>query len=262
MWWHEKTWKQLDLLDRNLPVVVPIASCEQHGPHLPVWVDTLQLTGILERVEPLVSEQALFLPVLWLGSSHHHADFPGTLSLTPFLYAQVLKGLLENVIRAGFRRVLVLNGHGGNEAPALAALNELVGTSDEADRISLALATWWKIASDGLDADALGMETPRLSHACEYETSLTLALRPDLVRMSAAPEGWEEQRPWVQPASLPNVASIARFHRFTRTGALGRPAAATAQKGERILSVVCESLQRLIVDFAAWPVPEAGRREG
>lgn len=256
MWWHEQSWKQLDLLDRELPVVVPIASCEQHGPHLPVWVDTLQLTGILERVEPLVAERALFLPVLWLGSSHHHADFPGTLSLTPFLYAQVLQGLLENVIRAGFRRVLVLNGHGGNEAPALTALNELVCTSDEADRLSLALATWWKVDPKMLDADALGMETPRLSHACEYETSLTLALRPDLVRMDAAPEGWKEERPWALPGRVSNASGVARFHRFTRTGALGRPAAATAHKGERILSVVCESLQRLILDFAAWPVLE------
>ena len=83
MLWHEKKWPEIENLSKDLPVISPLAACEQHGHHLPVFVDAIQVTEIAEQVEQNMADQVLLLPTFWLGSSHHHKDFPGTISLSP-----------------------------------------------------------------------------------------------------------------------------------------------------------------------------------
>ncbi|MBA3708666.1 MAG: creatininase family protein, partial [Planctomycetes bacterium] len=179
MRWHESTWTRIGRMDRGTPVVIPLGSIEQHGPHLPLAVDTIQVEAIADRLEHRLGDRALFLPTQWLGSSHHHMDFTGTISLRPSLYGQLVQELARCVLAHGFTRVLFLNGHGGNEAPATAALSELVATDDRADRACIAFSSWWKAGRDALAPERHGMTTPSISHACEYETSLLMALRPE-----------------------------------------------------------------------------------
>ena len=113
----ELPWPDVAALDRNTPVVFPVAALEQHGRHMPVFTDSMLMGEIARRAEVELKDQILLAPLQWLGNSHHHMDFPGTLSAEPRLYIDLLYGLLENFIAHGFKRLLILNGHGGNDVP-------------------------------------------------------------------------------------------------------------------------------------------------
>jgi creatinine amidohydrolase len=261
MWWHEQSWPGIDSLDRALPVVVPLGSIEQHGHHLPLCVDTEQVTAIAQRAEKLLGEAALFLPPLWLGCSEHHRDFPGTISVRPSLYAENIKSIARSILRAGFERIFFLNGHGGNETPAAQALSELVGEDDTADAAYLVFASWWQVASDAINPKRQHLTTPFISHACEYETSLMLALRPELVKLSAVAEA---------PAALSNewfdseyggkVKLFRRFHRLTGSGSMGRPSVATAEKGNAMLEAITADVVAFVREFSTWPALPSLRR--
>ncbi len=257
MLWEELTWPEIADVDRNTPVVLPFAACEQHGHHLPLFVDTIQVTAIAREAERRLREHMLLVPTVWLGASHHHLDFPGTLSLRPSLFTEVVKSVAECVLKAGFRRLIFLNGHGGNHTPIAQALTQLVGEDDRADDACLVLASWWE--SFGRKARE-AMSTPKMTHACEYETSLMLALRPDLVKMDRIREA--EQRlsnDWVRSENehASRVAVFHRFRRWTAAGSMGRPSAATRDKGDRLMSEVCEDFVRLLRDILDWPALDA-----
>jgi len=255
MLWHELSSPQIDALNREIPVVIPIAACEQHGRHLPVFVDTLQVEEITRRLEERMGERIVIAPALWLGASHHHLDFPGTLSLPPKLYAEVIQQLALCFLHHGFRRLFFLNGHGGNLVPASHALTDLIATNDAADAACLALSCWWQVAAFAMSAEAHGMATPRVTHACEYETSLILAIREDLVRLSELdPDHVEKVRPWTaDPRWSGKVEGFHRFHRWTSSGHMGDPSAATKEKGEALLESVTGALTDFLDDFANWP---------
>src|SRR5207248_8126262 len=105
-------------LDKNTPVVIPIAAIEQHGQHLPLFTDSLLLAEIVRRTSQRLADKVLFAPLMWLGNSDHHLDFAGTLSSPPRVYLDLLSGLLDNLLHHGFKRLVLLNGHGGNDVPA------------------------------------------------------------------------------------------------------------------------------------------------
>lgn len=254
MWWHEQSWPQVEQLDRQIPVVIPLGSVEQHGLHLPLVVDTLQVTAIAQRVEAAMRDSVLVLPTLWLGCSEHHKDFPGTVSVPASLYSEMIKSIARSIIRAGFTRLLFLNGHGGNEVPAAQALTELVGEDDRADSCHLALSSWWQIARDSIAPARHGMKTAAISHACEYETSLLLALEPRLVRMQQIdPTAVGPDVPWRREGFGTKARVFHRFHRLTPTGSLGHPGAATAEKGRSLLDAVVGDTVEFLREFARWP---------
>ena len=256
MWWHEQSWAAVAALDKNLPVIVPLGSIEQHGMHLPLSVDTAQVTAVAEQAETELRESTLFLPTLWLGCSEHHKDFAGTISVPPALYADNVKAVARSILRAGFRRILFLNGHGGNETPGAQALTELVGEDDTADGAFLVFSSWWQIARDALSPERHGVSTPAISHACEYETSIMLALRPDLVRLDQAREAPQAlcKPPWLESGGGGGrVRMFRRFHRLTPSGSMGRPTAATASKGKSMLAAVTAEVVAFLRDFANWP---------
>lgn len=257
MLWQELTSPEIGRLDRDLPVLIPLASCEQHGRHLPVFTDTLQLEALVARIEQLRSDRLVALPTLWLGASHHHMDFPGTLSLPPAAYAATIQHLTRCLLHHGFRRLFFLNGHGGNLTPVSQALTDLIATDDRADAASLALSCWWQVASAAMTPERHGMKTPKLTHACEYETSLVLALREDLVRWAEIPaDEVEKNRPWMTGPHAGRVEGFHRFHRWTSSGHMGDPAAATKEKGRSLLDAVTDEVVQFIDEFADWPVME------
>lgn len=256
MLWHELTWQQVAAADKNLPVVVPLGSLEQHGPHLPLLVDAIQVDEIARRVERQLADQMLLLPTLWLGSSHHHRDFPGTVSLRPLLYAEVIQDVARSVLRAGFRRVLFLNGHGGNRIPVADALSDLVAVDDAADDAYLVVSSWWELAGPAIANCSADLQQSSILHACEYETSLILALRPDLADLSKlAPAADALQTAWCDTENPGGgrVSLIRRFHRFTAHGPLGRPQCASAEKGRRIVEAATAEIVAFLRDFARWP---------
>ena len=107
-----------------MPVVVPIAAVEQHGRHLPVFTDSMLLGEVVRRAAERLGDRVVWAPLLWLGNSHHHLDFAGTLSAAPRTYLDLLGDLIDNLVAHGFRRIVLLNGHGGNIVPASQAVFE------------------------------------------------------------------------------------------------------------------------------------------
>jgi creatinine amidohydrolase len=101
-----------------------------------------------------------------------------------------------------------------------------------------------------------GMQTPRLTHACEYETSMILALRPDLVKLAQLdPAHLEKPRPWtVDPRWSGKVEGFHRFHRWTSSGHMGRPDFATREKGLSLLSAISDAVSDFLIDFSTWPL--------
>lgn len=256
MLWHELSWPRLRSLDKQLPVIVPLGSCEQHGHHLPVFVDSLQVAAVAERVEKILPKEVVLLPTFWLGASHHHLDYAGTVSIPVSLYSENIKWIARCILKAGFKRILFLNGHGGNETPGAQALTELVNENDEADAAHLIFASWWRLGQKAIAPEKHGLETPFVSHACEYETSLILALRPDLVNMK---EAIDEPPPldntWTH-THYPHLGRIGFFKRTLRqtgSGAMGKPTAATAEKGRSMLEAVANDVAAFLRDLATWP---------
>ena len=265
MWWHEQSWRSIQSLEKNLPVVIPLGSIEQHGHHLPLCVDTAQVTAIAERAEKVLGDDALFLPTLWLGCSDHHKDFPGTVSVRPSLYSEMIKSVARSILSAGFTRLFFLNGHGGNETPAAQALTELTCENDIADAAHLAFASWWQVGRDAITPQKHGMTTPAISHACEYETSLMLALRPELVDQAAAKDYTPVlSTPWYSSGNGGRVRLFHRFHRLTAAGSMGKPGAATADKGRSMLDALAADVVAFLRDFATWPAlpPIGGAKPG
>ena len=161
-------------------LVLPIGAIEQHGPHLPVWTDTLVVEHLALGAAALVHDQLpiLVAPTMPFGSSAHHLPFGGTLSLDTTVVLDVLKGLGRSAHRSGFRRLFILNGHGGNHELVELAARDL---SLELG-IDVAGASWWQVAADQLAKTGAHDHGRVPGHAGAFETALISALRPDLVR--------------------------------------------------------------------------------
>jgi creatinine amidohydrolase len=247
MLYGEQNWTQIpDLTDKV--VVVPLGSMEQHGHHLPLLTDTMGCIEIARRAEQELGDLALFTPMLWIGASDHHLGFPGTVSVHNATYTAMIEEILESLIGAGFRRIVLLNSHGGNAAPGGAALYEVEMRHREETDLWLAMATWFSLAAPQIAAiDAL--EQKRVTHACELETSMILTLRPELVRLEAARGA---HTPF--PSQFTSRVTVQRPFEFrSETGALGHPELGTAEKGEAMLQAGVEQVVAFVRELASWP---------
>ncbi len=226
-------------LPRHTPIVFPIAALEQHGPHLPLFTDSLLTGEIVRRSELCLTDRVVFAPVLWFGNSDHHLDFAGTLSAPPRTYLDTLLGLAENVLSHGFRRIVFLNGHGGNDVPGRQALFELRQRHRDRNDLLLLMATYWHLA-DPRQSPAPQLLQSEMGHACEWETSMILRLAPHLVGPHTHLPDTTDATPF-QPA----FRAWTTLER-SRDGYIGRPAAATAEKGEHLFSVFSAATVQLL----------------
>jgi creatinine amidohydrolase len=242
----ELNWPAVAALDRDTPVVFPIAALEQHGHHLPVFTDSMLLGEVLRRVKQTpVADRVLFAPLQWLGNSHHHLDMPGTLSATPRLYLDLLRDLAENLLGHGFRRIAFLNGHGGNIVPSQQAIFELRQSHRDRDDLLLTSLTYWESADP--PASIPGLSQTAMGHACEWETSMILALHPDLV----APTYRDvPEVPFGAGASPASRGWTMRDR--SPMGHVGHPAVASAEKGEALFRVFAEGMSRYLQRMINW----------
>ena len=179
-------WPDLSGLKENI-FVVPLGSLEQHGPHLPVFTDSLIISHIAERLEQLRSEKIVMLPVQWLGHSPHHRRF-GSVSLDLQPYIEMIRGVCRSLIGIGARKIFLLNGHGGNDIPCKAAQRELKSEFEELTDLYIVYAAYWNLAADQFQKIRTSPEGG-MGHACEMETSILLAKNAHLVDMSKAARG-------------------------------------------------------------------------
>ncbi len=232
-------------LSRDMPVVIPIAALEQHGGHLPLFTDSLLLGEVVRRVKEPMSDRVLFAPLMWLGNSDHHLDFPGTVSARPRVYLDVLTGLVEDFIRHGFRRIVLLNGHGGNDVPGRQALFEVRQRFRERKDLLLLLGTYWNLGAKPWEEDDT-LHQREMGHACEWETSMMLWLAPELV-------GEHEGLVPVEPGTAFGPASRAwTTPDRSGPGYIGWPDKATSEKGERLFRVFSADVVGLLERVICW----------
>jgi creatinine amidohydrolase len=254
MQYGERIWTDIPNLNKKV-VVLPLGSLEQHGHHLPMLTDSLIGGEIAQRAEAELGDEALFLPTLWVGASDHHRAFPGTISIRNEVYVQVLVSILESLIGSGFRRIFLLNAHGGNIIPAQLAIYDVQLRHRETPGLWLVFSSWWAIAGPKVAA-LPDLEAKMVTHACEQETSMILRLRPELVRMEAA-EGENltfESAFYCPDFRQPSRVDVARaIDQVSRTGAFGHPEIATAAKGESLYAAAAREVVAFVREFAAWP---------
>lgn len=238
-------WPAVAALSKDVPVVLPLAALEQHGHHLPVFTDSLLVGEIVRRAEGQLKDRVLFAPVMWLGNSEHHLDFSGTMSASPRAYIDLVVDMIENFLAHGFRRIVLVNGHGGNNVPGQQATFEVRQKHRQRDDLLLLFACYWALGAQPHQVDA-SIQQQAMGHACEWETSMILSLAPHLVgdyknAATIDPQGTFDpaQRAWTT-----KDRSIA--------GHIGYPAAATVAKGETLLKLFTADVVNLLKRVIDW----------
>lgn len=220
----EATWPEVSafLLNSDDKVaLVPTGSLEQHGPHLPLFTDTLIATAVAEGIEKALPDQVLLTPTLWLGASGHHMEFAGTLNASFPAYHGALESVVGSLLHHGFRMIYVINGHGGNTAPNQVALRSL---REKHPECQMGEAGWFEFVPSIMWAEVLEGPLKTIKHACEAETSVMLHLHPHLVRTDLVGADGLTSSP-------PVPGMVWRFDEMTEMGSWGHSKFGTAEKG-------------------------------
>ena len=236
--------------------VLPVAAIEQHGPHLPLSVDATLLQGVIEAALPQLpaSLPALFLPPQNVGLSTEHLAYPGTLTLSPATLLALWTELGDCVARAGVKKLLLLNGHGGN----VAAMDIVARELRQRCGLLVYSASWFSLPLPDAVAGQFSAEEHRFGiHGGEIETSMMLHLAPDTVRMEHA-QHWRSssQDRAARHAILGNGKSAKMgwaMQDYHPAGAVGNAAAATADKGRAVVQAAAEALAQLLQELHALP---------
>jgi creatinine amidohydrolase len=241
----EMNWPAVAALSKDTPIVIPTAALEQHGHHLPVFTDSMLVGEIARRAEQALATRLLLTPVMWLGNSAHHLDFAGTMSAAPRTYIDLVADMVENFIAHGFRRIVIVNGHGGNNVPGQQAMFEVRQRHRQRDDLLLIFSCYWDLGAKPHETDR-SIVQPHMGHACEWETSMVLALRPELV-------GDYRAAATIEPAGHFDPAHRAWTTKDrSAAGHIGTPSAATAAKGEVLLNLFAADLVQLLQRVGDW----------
>jgi len=216
-------------------VLVPLGTIEQHGPHLPVGTDVLIPTEIAKRVAE--KAEVLVAPPVYYGNSLSMQEMRGVVTITPEALAALLFELCRSFVKQGFKKIVFINGHGGN----VQVLNFIGQRARVETGAKIIRIDWWMIASEEISKIC----EKEVVHADEGETSMMLACRPDLVNMGKAlkDETYDELARKVtggKPKNMPQV--YLPFQAWTKTGLIGDATKATRNKGERILEAVVSNV--------------------
>jgi len=246
------TWPEVKSLDFNkLIVIFPTGSFEQHGQHLPFTTDTDIVTAIAESIERAMADRVLLLPTLWPGLSTHHMHFPGTLDVPQSVYIQLVTELGKSMTNMGAKKVFILNGHGGNDTPLRAALREL---KTAVPQTRFVFASYWTLAAKTL-RDVRESEMGGMGHACEMETSVMLHLHPDRVHLERAVRDGPTHTDPYRKADMQHarpVFFVNEFDEVTKSGVIGHPDLASAEKGKRFLDGIVSDVSTFVEHFLTW----------
>ena len=255
-WADLKTTDFAQLDPARAVAVLPLGATEQHGPHLPLDVDRAIVDGIVAAALPQVPAQCpvVVLPTQSVGYSPEHAAFAGTLSLP---YEAVLAGWIahgEGAARAGLKKLLLFNAHGGHVSLMDIAAREL-----RARGLIVYACSWWNLPLGDAVNGLFSREEHRFGvHGGEIETSLMLALRPESVAMGMAKDfpSTSQERARAYPILGNGTSAKLGWHMqdYNREGAAGNACAATAAKGHAVLDAAAAQLALLVQEISSLPL--------
>lgn len=257
-WARLKAHQLRELAGCDAVVVIPVAAMEQHGPHLPVQVDSRLATEVSHRAarKAFPERPTVVLPVIWCGLSEHHMPFGGTITLDHSTLHAVFRCIVNSVRRHGFKDVLILNGHGGNILSSQTIAQDL---SVEMDDVTVLAATYWLEAADRLAP--LLEDQSNVLHAGEAETSMMMALTPELVDDSDLSSNAVPVEQGFLQAGNGSYRWRTLAH-VTSNGVIGDPSHASAAKGEQLLEAASDAIAALITDRSSWTAQSDLRGNG
>ncbi len=248
--YNHLTWEEMnDAIEAQKICVLPTGSTEQHGPHLPLDTDLFLAEAVCSELGRRAEDDVLILPGIPFGLNMHHIDFPGTIHIEPEVYIAFCLNVTKSLAYHGFRRILLLNGHGSNSP-----MNELVARKTILQTPSLC-------ASVGFHAFAVSAfdavkESDVHAHADEFETSLYLYLAEDRVRFDRAVADGDVVGTYMTSDSTNKYP--VRFNdiwgRWTKVGVHGDPRSATKEKGKVIFEAAVTGLVQFVKEFRQWPI--------
>jgi creatinine amidohydrolase len=250
--YEEFTWPEIrEAVAENRVVVLPVGTIEQHGPHLPLVTDVLTSSEMSRRAVESMPGEALLMPPVYYSFNEHHMDFPGTIAVNGSTVVKYVTDIGLSLAHHGFRKILLVNGHGSN-VPFLDVAARNITNRSEA---ICAMVSWWSLIPRELFRELRESEYPGgMAHGCELETSVLLHLRGDLVQMERAEKDINFQRTeffyWDLEGGSP-VFFQEWFSRYSKTGTVGDPTKATVEKGEKFVSTVVERMVALLREFRA-----------
>lgn len=261
--WPSRFWSELSTRDfasvdaERAVAVLPVAATEQHGPHLPLGVDTTLADGVVQASLGHLRADlpVLFLPTQAVGLSSEHTAFAGTLTLSPQTLITLWCELGACVARAGFRKLVLFNAHGGNVAPMDIVARELRGSH----RMLVYSTNWYTLPlGEAVDSLFSAQEHRFGIHGGAIETSMMLALQPGQVRMDQVMDfaSTSEQRARNFPI-LGNGRSARlgwQMQDYNPLGAVGRASDASADKGRALLQAAGRQLASLLAEVSAVPL--------
>lgn len=244
---EEMTWPEVrDALEEVRLAILPVGSCEQHGPHLALSTDIAGAEVVARRLAEQVHPLGILAPPLRFGVSIHHMPFAGTITLQPETFQTVLMEVADSLRQHGIRRLLVVNGHGGNQN----ALGVVSARMRNELGVRMAYTLWPLVGAAAAVAGAgEAAKGKRLGHACMVETSMLMHLRPDLVREDALAEG-ELQPPLYGDAPTLGIEGFVYWNEVSANGALEGAPEATAELGEKITRASLDGLAAFAREFA------------
>jgi creatinine amidohydrolase len=253
----EYSWPEVvDLVANEAAVIVPVGAFEQHGQHLPLMVDWYLCSQVAIRAAEQASEAGsltVVTPPVWTGYSPHHMDFKGTVTLEGATFTSLIANIANSLAHHGFRKILVLNGHGGNAN----LLRGAAQTLRFEQGVKVAVASYWDFALG--EIGAWRRSGPGgINHACEMETSLMLALREDMVRMDLARDHYATRSRYSSPdLALPGTVTTAnKFSELTSSGSIGAPSLADKARGEELFAKIVSAVARFLEEFEDWSSPK------
>jgi creatinine amidohydrolase len=260
VWWHEHTQEELKERIPQLEVaLIPTGSTEIHGPHLGVGNDILSCTRVAEEVAKAMYPRALVVNILWVGVAPHNmtAPFPGTITLSAETYMRVLTEVVESLLKHGVRRIVFVNGHGGNEAPNITACREIRERLHYAYGVDLEVGTlsYYDAIPDAVWKEVLEIAPDRkISHGGEAETSILLAVAPKAVRMDLA------KPPDPRPRPRPPFFRAWYQDEYNPDGHTDDARAASLEKGEKLINAAVKGTVTWLEEFITYqPVGTAAQ---
>jgi creatinine amidohydrolase len=257
---QEMKWPEIrDLVPLKPIVIIPTGSIEQHGPHLPLEVDSRIAKELAYASAQTLHKElpVVVAPGLDIGFSSEHLSFPGTLSLDAETFMRVASQVVVNLIGHGFERFLFLNGHGGNEE----ALRLVARTLREKHEVLIAATSYWQLAREEIKALRQSPGSG-INHGGEEETALMLHLRPQLVDMSLATAGTMRWCSSYLAGSYDQEAQVAYGRKRTDIAPLGHggdPSVATAEEGKKMFEAIVQAIVQFVREFHTWRIEEMGR---